>query len=439
MQKVPLKEINRLALPAIIAGTAEPIIGLVDNAVVGHLGTTELAGVGIATALFTSVIWLLAQTKSAISAIVSQYLGRGQTEQLKNLIPQAIILNLFLGLLFFAGTAVFSVELLQLYNAKGAVLQFANEYYLIRAIGFPLTLATFGIFGIFRGLQNTSWAMKISLAGVSLNVILDVVLVYGIEGMIPSFGVKGAAIASLLSQVLMLALAVIYLLKKTPFNFHFKVAISPELWILIRMSGELFIRTIALQVAYFLGTRFAAGYGDEYVAAHTIAMNIWLFSAFFIDGYSAAGNAISGRLLGAKDFKTIYNYGFQINKINLLISFLLAAGYLIGYQFIGNLFTKDAQVIAIFNAIFWLVILSQPINAVAFAFDGVFKGLGEMRYLMYTLLIATFMGFVPVIFITDYIGWNIYGVWVAYLIWMVMRGGILLVKFKMKYKPINAV
>ena len=152
--KITIKEINRLAIPAIIAGIAEPLISLVDTAIIGHLGTAELAGVGIATSLFTLIIWVLAQTKSAVSAIVSQHLGKNQLHRVKTLIPQAILLNLLLGLLFYLSTSALSSSLLSIFNAKGAVMQFAEEYYAIRAIGYPLTLATFGIFGVF------SWITK---------------------------------------------------------------------------------------------------------------------------------------------------------------------------------------------------------------------------------------------------------------------------------------
>ena len=218
--KITIKEINRLAIPAIIAGIAEPLISLVDTAIIGHLGTAELAGVGIATSLFTLIIWVLAQTKSAVSAIVSQHLGKNQLHRVKTLIPQAILLNLLLGLLFYLSTSALSSSLLSIFNAKGAVMQFAEEYYAIRAIGYPLTLATFGIFGVFRGLQNTSWAMAISMIGCGINIILDIVLVYGIDGVIPSLGVKGAAIASLAAQLIMFLLAIYYLLTRTSFGIR---------------------------------------------------------------------------------------------------------------------------------------------------------------------------------------------------------------------------
>ena len=208
------------------------------------------------------------------------HLGKNQLHRVKTLIPQAILLNLLLGLLFYLSTSALSSSLLSIFNAKGAVMQFAEEYYAIRAIGYPLTLATFGIFGVFRGLQNTSWAMAISMIGCGINIILDIVLVYGIDGVIPSLGVKGAAIASLAAQLIMFLLAIYYLLTRTSFGIRITTKINPELSRLLSLSLDLFVRTIALQVAYFLGTRFSAGYGDEYVAAHTIVMNIWLFSAF---------------------------------------------------------------------------------------------------------------------------------------------------------------
>src|SRR5690606_16802431 len=106
------------------------------------------------------------------------------------------------------------------YNADGLILQYSVDYYKIRAFGFPLTLITFALYGVFRGLQNTLWAMKCSLAGALINIILDILLVFGVKGIIPPLHIQGAAIASLIAQSVMLAMALFYFFKKTPFTLQ---------------------------------------------------------------------------------------------------------------------------------------------------------------------------------------------------------------------------
>ncbi len=145
-----------------------------------------MAAAGIVGSFLSAIIWIVAQTKTAISAIVSQHLGANRLHAVKTLIPQAIAFNFIFSLLIYATTAFFAKAIFGAYNAEGLILQYSEDYYQIRALGYPLTLVTFAIFGVFRGLQNTLWAMKCSLTGAVVNVALDFLLVYGIDGLIPA-------------------------------------------------------------------------------------------------------------------------------------------------------------------------------------------------------------------------------------------------------------
>ncbi len=429
------KAINRLAIPAILMGIAEPLISLVDIAFIGRTGTTQLAAVGIASGFYLMSVWILAQTLTAIAAIVSRHYGQKKLEEIASLIPQALLANILLGLGFYILTSYFSTEIFQLYNAQGDVLDACNRYFSIRAIGFPFSLAAMLLFGVFRGLQNTTWAMIIALSGAAINVVLDYILIFGVSGFIEPMGLEGAAYASLTAQIVMFLLAVIFLLWRTPFNLRLSPKINPQFRWLAAMSGDLFLRTILLNLTFYLATRYATGYGDEVVAAHTIALNIWLFSSFFIDGYAHAGNAISGRLIGEENTAGLYRLGFKIGKISLFIGSGLGLVYLILYPYIAGVFTSDSLVISAFNTVFWLVILSQPINALAFAFDGIYKGIGHTKILRNLLAAATLLGFVPVAVSFHIFAPSLLGIWVAFLVWMLIRSGWIVWDFRRKYKP----
>ena len=439
MSKISLKEINKLAIPAIMAGIAEPLISLSDIAIVGNVennATQVLAAVGIAGSFISALIWVLAQTKTAISAIVSKYLGAGKLDDIKSLVPQTIYMNLLLSFLVYYVTSIFSNEIFRFYNADGLILEYAVSYFKIRAFGFPFTLVTFSIFGVFRGMQNTIWAMYISIFGGIVNVVLDIILVFGVGDNIPAMGIEGAAYASLVAQFLMMIVSLWIYTAKTKFDLKLKLTLHPELGNLVKMSLNLFVRTAALNYAIYLANKYATGYGNEYIAAQTIAMNIWLFSSFFIDGYANAGNAISGRLLGAKDYKKLWILGIDLSKYSVLVAVILGGFYGIFYHSLGRLFISEEEVLNIFYSIFWMVIAMQPINALAFTFDGIFKGLGEAKFLRNVLLIATFVGFAPTIVIADYYGLKLYGIWIAFAVWMLIRSLSLVVKFRMKYLKI---
>lgn len=433
---ISFKRIQQLALPAIIAGIAEPVLSSTDAAVVGNIseyGTESLAAVGIVGSFLSTIIWILAQTRSAISAIVSQNLGAGNIDRLKSFPAQAIFFNVSISLIILFSTYFFIEEIFVFLRAEGKILEYSIDYYYIRVWGFPLTLFTFAVFGIFRGLQNTFWPMVIASSGALINIGLDFLLVYGYEGIIDPMGVKGAAWASLIAQIIMAALAFLLLIFKTDVSLKLKRRVHPEVRRLINMSFNLFIRSVALNIALLIAVREATALGKEYIAAHTIAINLWLFSAFFIDGYGAAGNILGGRLLGAKKYHQLWVVTKRTNLYNLVISFILIAVGVLFYKHLGLLFSKDTLVLTSFYSIFILVLISQPVNALGFTLDAIFKGLGEMKFLRNVLIGSTLFGFIPTILICNYFNLGLTGIWIAIVIWVAFRAVALMIKYKIKY------
>ena len=441
MQKIDIsfKRIQQLALPAIIAGIAEPVLSSTDAAVVGNIaefGTESLAAVGIVGAFISTIIWILAQTRSAISAIISQNLGAGNLKSLTSFPAQAILFNVLLSFILLFSTYFFIEDILLFLRAEGKILEFSKDYYYIRIWGFPLTLFTFAIFGLFRGLQNTFWPMIIASIGAFINIGLDFLFVYGLEDFVEPMGVKGAAWASLISQLVMALLALFLLITKTNISLKLKRKIHPEIQRLVNMSFNLFIRSVALNVALLMAVREATSLGKEFIAAHTIAINLWLFSAFFIDGYGAAGNILGGRLLGAKKYKDLWILTKRVNLYNLFVSFLLIVAGVLFYDHLGLIFTKDTLVLSTFYGMFFIVLISQPFNALGFTLDAIFKGLGEMKYLRNVLVGATLFGFIPTLLICNYLDLKLTGIWIALVVWIAFRAVALIFKFKSKYYPL---
>jgi MATE family multidrug resistance protein len=439
MTNISFKRIQQLAIPAIIAGIAEPVLSSTDAAVVGNIpefGTASLAAVGIVGVLLSALIWILGQTRSAISTIVSQNVGAGTLADLKSFPAQALFFNIILSLFVLASTYFFVEEIFTFLNAKGMILELSIDYYSIRVWGFPLTLFTFAIFGLFRGLQNTFWPMVIAAIGASVNIGLDFLFVYGVEGLLAPMGVVGAAWASLIAQALMAVLSLILVLKKTEVSLKLQFPLHPEMKRLVQMSANLFLRSVALNIALILSTRQAAGLGKEYVAVHTIAMNIWLFTAFFLDGYGAAGNILGGRLLGEKNYKSLWKLTKRVTSYNIVVATLLILVGVISYHHIGLIFNKDPLVLSVFTGMFFMVLISLPFNAMAFTLDAIFKGLGEMAYLRNILLASTFLGFLPVLYLSNYMDWGLTGIWAAIIVWVAWRGVALMIKYYKKYLPL---
>ena len=202
------------------------------------------------------------------------------------------------------------------------------------------------------------------------------------------------------------------------------------------MILNLFVRTLALNAALYFATSFATSYGANYIAAYTIAINLWFLGAFIIDGYASAGNILSGKLQGQKDYKGLILLSEKLIKYGIIAGLTLTILGLITYPFVGLVFTKKENVLEAFNDIYWLILAMQPIAALAFIFDGIFKGLGKMKYLRNVLLASTFLVFLPTLIVLDYFNLKLYAIFIAFTLWMIARGLPLILKFRQDFKPL---
>ncbi len=437
---ITLKNINKLAIPALIAGVAEPILSLTDTAIIGNVdynAAESLAAVGIVGTFISMLIWVLGQTRSAISSIVSQHLGANNLDKVKNLPAQAIFIITSISILIIITTWPFASQIFKLYNASHLILEYSVDYYHIRVFGFPFTLFTIAIFGTFRGLQNTFYPMLIAIIGTIVNVVLDVALVYGVEGVISPMHIKGAAYASVIAQITMAICSAYFLLKKTDISLRVTFPFNSEIKNFTIMILNLFIRTLALNATLYFATRFATSYGTEYIAAYTIAINLWFLGAFIIDGYASAGNILSGKFLGAKNYKKLVELSQLLIKCGIGVGIILTILGLISYRFIGSVFTQDQLVLNEFYKIFWIVLVMQPLCALAFIFDGMFKGMGKMKFLRNLLLLSTGLVFIPVLFLLDKYNLKLYAVFIALTLWIIARGFPLIIKFRQQFLSLS--
>ena len=434
---IDIKEINKLAIPAILYNITEPLLGLVDTAVIGQMEgdvTSAQAGIGLAAGIISTLVWGLAQIRTAVSAIISQYLGRNNIETIKSLVPQSIIFSAIVGVLFWIITAYLFIPIADLLfiSKSNDVLNSANEYYQIRAIGLPFSLMIAGLFGVFRGYQNTSLAMYAALIGGATNILLDLYFVK-----ILNMGIAGVAWASVIAQAVITIVCIVFMHKKTPFRIIPTKKLNPEFKNMLIIAGNMLLRTLALNAAFIVALRYASKYGEASLAAYSIGIQIWLFSSFFIDGYSTAGNAMAGKYLGENNQVKLKALVIKLLRINVIVAVGLGLVYTLLSRNIGLWFNNDKEVLLIFNSFLWIVILAQPLNSIAFTMDGIFKGMGRAKLLRNTLIIGSFFIFMPTLFLFDYLGWEIISIWMAFVLWMAFRGGTLVFWFFKEHKSLR--
>ena len=434
LKRIPIKEINRLAFPALVSGIIEPIISLTDTIMAGHIkeNTKDILGaVGIVSSFITALVWIFIQGSKAISAQISYAYGQNRLQQMRGLVAQVLSLSLVISVGCALITYLFTDFVLKdLYKAEKGLLENGLIYFRIRVWGLPLTFLTLAIHNIFRGLQNTSWAMYTGILSGITNLVLDYLFVFVFD-----WNIRGLAWASLLAQAIMLATSVYLLYTKTPFRFQRTRRWHPDFMQNTRMSLDLFLRSLMMQAtlyfSYYAATRLGGGKESTIVATHTVLNQVWLFSVFLFDGFCSAGGVLSGRLYSSEQFASIR---YMIRDLFFIVTGIglgIALVYFTLYIQIGEWLTKDADIRRLFYETFWIVVLMQPINAVAFLFDGFYKGLGFTKTLRNAFLIATFLGFFPIYYFVEYAyHWGLMGIWIALLIWMVFRGGILIIHYK---------
>ena len=401
MKRISITEINRLALPALVSGVIEPLISLTDTIMAGHiaLNTKEVLGaVGIVSSFLTSLVWIFIQSSRAITSQVAYAYGQEKLNQLKSLVAQILTLSLGLSLLCSI-FAFFNSEVIltNFYDADGILLDYCLDYFRIRVWGFPFTLLTLTIHSIFRGMQNTSWSMYISILGGVINLVFNYIFVFVLH-----WDIKGLAWASLLAQGVMFAVSLYFLYERTPYRFILTRSLHPKFFQSLRMSFDLIIRSSLLQgVLYFSflsATKLGGGEDSTIVATHTILNQVWLFSVFLF--------------------------------IVLTIGMAILLVYFLFYHQIGIFMTKNKDVQLLFFETFWIVVLMQPLNAITFLFDGIYKGMGFTAILRNAFIIATFLGFFPTFYVTQsLLEWGLSGIWLTFFVWMAFRGGILIIHY----------
>ncbi len=425
-KEISFSVLNKLAIPAILSGIIDPVLAFTDQYFVGQLDDVSLSGVSIATTSLMFIVWVFAFIPATASSLVANYFGEKDNKKIGVVISKSIYLALiFSGLVAFIAY-ISTSSIFELHHTSTDVKTVAQSYFKIRCFGIPLMMLIYSCFGIFRGYQNTVWALKISVFGAIVNIGLDFILIRGITGYIDPMGVEGSAWASVISLILMLVLSA-YHLFRLPSDWLMKYSTLVPNKLMLGMSANMIIRLFTLNLTILLAQRIAGNHGDKYLSSLSILMNIWLFTAFFIDGYSTAALALAGKFKGEKQHNLIQALLLKATAINLIIAALLCLG---AYLFIENMhFVWDNMLTVqeISRTVLPMFLLTISAGAITFTLDGVFIGLGRMQELRNTLLISTGVFITPILFLGEKWSYNL--LWWMIFLWVAIRGIIPLLYF----------
>ena len=377
------REIARLAIPALGQLGAEPLYVLVDTAVVGHLGTTELGGLAVAGTLLTTAFWLFNFLAYGTTAAVARLFGAGSQRRAARQAVQSLWLALLIGAGLMLSGALLAPVGMTLMGAEGEVAEAGLTYFRISLVGMPAILIALVGMGYLRGLQDTMRPLWIAIVANVANLVIELFLVFGLD-----WGIAGSAWSTVIAQW---GAAAWYLrLIAADARTHaasFRPALA-DLGALARVGRDLFARTGALLIALGLATAVAARISDVALAAHQVAFQIWVFLALALDAVAIAGQAMIGRFLGASNVAAARASSRRMLELGLWCGVLFAVGLVVLRPVLGPLFTTDDTVIGLLDDVLIVVALLQPLNAAVFVLDGVLIGAGDFSFLARAMIAA---------------------------------------------------
>ncbi|MGJ7415839.1 MATE family efflux transporter [Streptomyces cinereoruber] len=409
------REIVSLALPAFGALVAEPLFLMVDSAIVGHLGTPQLAGLAIAAALLSTAVSVFVFLAYATTAAVARRVGAGDLPAAIRQGMDGIWLALLLGTAVVALTLPAAPWLVDVFGASDTAAPHAVTYLRISSLGIPAMLVVLAATGVLRGLQDTRTPLYVAIGGFAANGVLNVALVYG-----AGLGVAGSAWGTVIAQC---GMAVAYLTVVVRGARRHGASLRPDasgIRASARAGVPLLVRTLSLRAVLMIATAVAARLGDTEVAAHQIILSLWSLMAFALDAIAIAGQAIIGRYLGADDPDGARQVCRRMVQWGVVSGVVLGTLLVLARPLFIPLFTGDAAVQDALLPALLVVAVSQPIAGVVFVLDGVLMGAGDGPYLAWAMLL-TLAVFAPVALLIPALGGGLTAVWWAMTLMMTVR------------------
>lgn len=417
------RQILRIALPAIVTNITVPLLGLVDTAIVGHMGdATYLAAVGVGTMIFNLIYWVFGFLRMGTSGMTAQAWGGRDLSNVKVLLKRSTTVSLGIATLILLLQWPLRELMLWLIGPTADVRPLAVTYFNIVVWGAPAVLTLYSLSGWFIGMQNTRLPMTISILQNIINIGASLTLVYG-------YGMKmeGIALGTVIAQYagLLAAIALLWhyykkLLFLVPPHPRTSVPSHPRTPQFLAVNRDIFLRTLCLVAVNLYFTSAGARQGATILAVNTLMMQLFLPFSYIMDGFAYAGEALGGRYWGARQWENFRAIVGHLFGWGAMMTLLFTLAYIFGATSFLQLLTDEQQVMeAAETYIGWTYLI--PICGVgAFVWDGIFIGTTQTRGMLLSAAIAAGVFFVGTAILIGAIGNH--GLWLSMMLFLALRG-----------------
>ncbi len=418
------KPILKLAIPNIISNLSVPLLGAVDTALVGHLDHVYYLGaLAVGSVIFNFIFWGFGFLRMGTTGLTAQEYGARDRQEIIMILARVQLIAMGIGLLILLlQHPIISLSFL-LIDSSREVAEYTKVYYDIRIFTAPAVLALYGLNGWFLGMQNAAYPMIITITLNLLNIILNVIFIYG-------FGmhVDGVAYGTLISTYLALGLALALFMKKYRHYLKFykksEILNLEELKRYFTVNRDIFIRTLCLIFTFSFFTAVSASQGDLILAANTILLQFWFIASYGIDGFAYAAESLVGKFKGGGNRKALRSAVYYSLGWGLMLGLAGSAVYAIAGNELIHLFTNNTEVIKLAQSVLFWTIIAPFVSSICYILDGVFIGATATGPMRNTMLISTFLIFLP-LYYTGTAIFGVHGLWLAMVLFMVSRGLLL--------------
>jgi len=420
MQKSSIQYILKLSIPIFFANLAIPMVGIIDTALMGNLGSLSyLSATSVAANLFSMIFWSFGFLRMGTVGMVSQANGRNDYTEILNIVVRNLLFVLAISItIILLQNLILSLSL-KIFDLSEATRNLYEQYFKIRVYSAPGELTLYIITGLFVGLQKTKTSsLAVGFFSI-LNILLSIVLVTKFD-----LNIKGVAYGTLFSALITSIIFLIYMFwylsKYTKISINFAQIFNlKKIKNIFNINLNIFIRTILLTFSFLWFTYLGTQIGEDFVAANAILINLVFLSAFILDAYAFSTEGIVGYSLGKKDlnlFKNIVKNSFILSSISGLIISII---FFFTYNLVINLMSDINEIRELSSSYaVWLIIL-PVISSFCYQFDGIFIGASQTKELRNAMIFSVFSYLLISILLIKFL-FNT-GIWISLCIFMILR------------------
>ena len=414
------QQILKIALPAIVTNITVPLLGLVDTAIVGHMGAAAYIGaVAVGSMIFNLVYWVFGFLRMGTSGMTAQARGRRDFTEVVRLLARSAFVSLAVALLLIVMQWPLCELMLGLISPTPDVRPLAATYFYIVVWGAPASLGLFTLTGWFIGMQNTRLPMMVSIFQNVVNIAVSLLLVYAL-----GMKIEGVALGTVIAQYAGLLLGIGLLLRYyRRLWMERNLSLAPRLSLLIpflKVNRDIFLRTLFLVAVNLYFTSAGARQGAVILAVNTLLMQLYLLFSYVMDGFAYAGEALGGRFWGAGNMAAFHEVVRRLFGWGALMTVLFTLVYVVGGIPFLRLLTDEPLVVEASRDYVWWAYLIPVAGVAAFVWDGIFIGITHTRGMLVSSLVAAVVFFIAVTLLMPLMGNH--GLWLSMLLYLLMRG-----------------